>query len=176
MPIHGGGGSGAGGGTPGDPGTNKVWGSNGAGAALGVLPPGFEINYTQITAGVNIVSTTEATPTTIISPGAITFDGSAVRVEFFSYGVVSPAVQGGASVILLFEGATEITRLAVVISPAAVNLEAPVYAAFRFTPTAGSHTYTIAARATSTTGTPTVEAGAGGTATPPPAFVRFTKV
>ena len=141
-------------------------------------PPGFEINYTQITAAVNIASTTEATGTTIISPGAITFDGTAVLVTFYSTAVYTPTSAAGDSVtIALFEGATEIGRFAQLITPASTaQMRWPVCAQLRFTPTAASHTYTVTASANSTTGTPKVDAGAGGTAVQSPAFVRFVKV
>lgn len=141
------------------------------------LPPGFEINYTQITTTVNVSSTTEATPTTVISPGAITFDGTPVIVEFFCPGVVTDTNAATDQLfVCLFEGATEITRLAgcrTVVT--AANAVIPVRAAYRFTPTAASHTYTISAWAQGATAGQ-IQAGAGGTGTLAPAFVRFTKV
>ena len=140
-------------------------------------PPGFEINYTQATATVNIGSTTEATGTTILSPGAITFDGTAVLVTFFSPDVRLPSAAAGNNVIVsLFESATQITRLAVVITPSVTAQGGvPICAQYRFTPTAAAHTYTVTAVASSLTGTPSVGAGAGGTATDAPMFVRFQK-
>jgi hypothetical protein len=156
----------------------KVPVASSAAAGTWAFPPGFEINYTQITAPVNVVSTTEATGTTIISPGAIVFDGTAVLVEFFACTVKSDTSSTGDTTILsLFESSTQITRMAVV---EALSIFAPnnfvVAAKYRFTPTAASHTYTITASTTSTSGTPAVLAGSGGTGGYPPAFVRFTKV
>ena len=163
---------------PTDPGTNKVWGSNGAGSSLGVLPPGFEIGYSQRTTNIAVASTTEASGTTILSPGALTFDGGAVLVEFFAPLVQTPSNAVAAIVIVsLFEGATQVSRLAAAETENTTTAVAAVLTGkLRFTPTAASHTYTVTAFATSTTGTPTVIAGAGGTSTYPPAFVRFTKV
>lgn len=138
---------------------------------------GGEINYTQITAPVNVVSTTEATGTTILSPGALTFDGTAVLVQFFAM-VTTPSSTGAGVTLSLFEGATQITRLAIAFAGASVgNVQniVPVAAFYRFTPTAGSHTYTVTAYAQTTSGTPAVDAGAGGTSGNPPAFIRFTK-
>jgi hypothetical protein len=147
-------------------------------AGAWAYPPGFEINYTQITAGVNVASTTEATPTTIISPGAITFDGTAVLVHFYSPAVKPPTAAAGDFLrVSLYEGATEIGLVAFLQQPASTAQESvPVTGWLRFTPTAASHTYTIGASVNSTTGTPTISAGAGGTATFVGAFVRFTKV
>jgi hypothetical protein len=177
VPFITGGSSGGGGGTPSDPGTNKVWGSNGAGSALGVLPPGFEIGYDQITADVAVASTTEATGTTIITCAAHTFDGAAVVAEFFTSAVQTGTTAGNFVQACLFEGATEIARLFAVVTPVSVALVVGQTAKVRFTPTVGAHTYTVTAFiGAGTSGSPKIEAGAGGTAVQPPAFIRFTKV
>ncbi len=141
-------------------------------------PPGYEINYTQITSTVNIVSTSESSGTSIIAPGAVTFDGAPVLVDFFAAGIIAPNAAAGNLVILsLFEGATQIGRLLELETPVSgSNLRDAAYLSYRFTPSAGSHTYTVTAFASSTTGTPAVLAGAGGTAARVPAYVRFTKV
>jgi len=140
-------------------------------------PPGFEINYTQITSVVNVVSTTEASPTTVIAPGAVTFDGTAVLLHFFSPGVTAPnAAAGDILRISLYEGASELGVIAFLQTSAAQSMSAPISAFLKFTPTAASHTYIIGSSVNTTTGTPHVSAGAGGTATFSPAFVRFTKV
>lgn len=142
------------------------------------LPPGYEINYTQTTSTVNVVSTTEATGTTLLSPGAITFDGAPVLVHFFCPTVqLDTASAGDVMVISMFEGGTQIGRLAVVKTPSVTSaMQNPVSGFYRFTPTAAAHTYTITAAVSSTTSTPSCGAGAGGTATNLPMFVRFTKV
>ena len=149
----------------------------GGGGAGGPSSPGFEINYTQITGNVNVVSTTEATGTTIISPGAITFDGTAVIVEFWAIEIDTSTVGVDQSVtVSLFESATQITRLYSGFTQATASARSTgCYGKFRFTPTAASHTYTITAFASDVTGTPKVVAGSGGTGGKPPAFVRFTK-
>lgn len=146
-------------------------------AALLPFLPGYQLNRTQIISPVNIVSTTEATGTTIISPGAITFDGTEVMVEFFAPLVLSDsAAQGDTATICLFEGATQIARIAVWNTVTTFMQGLPCVGKYCFTPTAGPHTYTITAFATSTTGTPRVFAGSGGTNGYAPAFVRFTKI
>lgn len=139
-----------------------------------VYPPGFEINYTQITASVNITDTSESTATALISPGAITFDGTPVVAEFFTPDLVSPSVAGFV-VVSLFEGATQIGRFCE-LSAGSTQANVPVLARFRFTPTAAAHTYKLTANANSVTGTPLIAAGSGGTAGFMPAYLRFTKV
>jgi len=142
------------------------------------FPPGFEIGYTQITAPVTIASTTEATGTTIISPGALTFDGTAVICHFFAPSCTTDTGAAGDIVVVsLFEGATQIGRLCQTVALiTTTTLKLPLAGFLRFTPTAASHTYTVTAFATSATGSPSITAGASGTGAFVPAFVRFTKV
>lgn len=137
--------------------------------------PGQEIGYDQITGGVTVTSTTEASPTTVIACAAHSFDGGAVILTvFFAYlETVSNAADDG--FITLFEGATQITRLILVDSPSSVsNNDRSQTAQYRFTPTAGLHTYTIGGHKSG--GTFVIGAGAAGTGHYPPSFVRFTKV
>lgn len=152
--------------------------ASGASAGVWAYPPGFELNYTAITAPVNVASTTEATGTTIISPGAITFDGTAVLVHFFTPLITTPtAAVGNVVTVSLFESTTQIGRLCTVTTSATADQNPTGASGFlRFTPTAAAHTYTITAFASSTTGTPAIGAGAGSTGAYVAAFVRFTKV
>lgn len=157
-----------------DPGSGKVVGAG----PTAVFPPGYEIAYAQITAPVNIVSTTEATGTTIISSGSIVFDGAAVMAEFFAPSVLTDTASAGDSVIIsLFEATTQIGRLVLVQTPS-VSAGQSISASgrLRFTPSAGAHTYTVTAKTSSTTGTPKVNAGLGSTGDYVAAFIRFTKV
>ncbi len=161
-----------------DPGTGKVYGSTGAGAAASVYPPGYEIVYAETTASVSVVSLTESASTTILAAANTAFDGTAVVVYFSTPGVSMPTNAAGDSVILsLFDGSTQVTRMA---QPQTPSVTAGAILSgesqYRFTPSAGTHTYSVRAYASSTAGTPQVLAGAGGTATRRPAFLRITKV
>lgn len=134
---------------------------------------GYEIGYDEITAGVNV----GVAATTIIAGSPHDFDGSPVLCEFFCPDLLLPSVAGGAVSIVLFEGATQKVILGVATNAAAVAVRNPFYVAYRFTPSAGEHTYTIKANASSVTGTPAVQAGTGTVPTGlPPAFLRFSKV
>lgn len=138
-----------------------------ASAGTWSYPPGHEIGYDPITAPVTVSSTTEATPTTVIACAQHTFDGGAVLLQVFANYWNGPAA--GNIRLVLFESTTEITRLAF-NGLGQVQLAA----AYRFTPSAGAHTYTIGAFVSGTTGV--VNAGAGGATADNPAFARFTKV
>ena len=128
---------------------------------------GGEIGYDQTTASVVVSSTTESAGTTVITCGAHTFDGAPVMVQFFCVN----AIGGSAGLIVnLFEGSTQIARLLYNNSGSAGVIQC----SYRFTPSAGSHTYKITAYISGSNATLT--AGAGGTAGFSPMFVRFTKV
>lgn len=149
-----------------------------SGSSGGSSSPGFEISYTQITSNAAITDTAEATATALISPGAITFDGSLVLAHFFCPQVTTDTAGAGDFVIVsLFEGSTQIGRLCDTRTVATASTYAGALSGFlRFTPTAGSHTYKVTAFATSATGSPQLTAGNGGTGGFVPAFIRFTKV
>lgn len=153
----------------------QVLGGTGPGYAY---PPGYELGYTAITASVNITGTTDATSTTIITAAAITFDGGEVICEMSAPAVLLPtAAAGNAVIVSLFEGSTQVSRMCKVFTPSVTAQDGvPLLAHYRFAPTAGAHTYIMAAFASSTTGTPQVVAGTGGASTDPPAYIRFLKV
>jgi hypothetical protein len=138
------------------------------------VPPGTEVGYDQITAPVTVSSATEATGTTIITCGAHTFDGSPVLAEFFAPQVTIAAAVDFV-IVSLFEGATQIGRLSDQRNnTAGVTQQIDAVGKLRFTPTAGSHTYTVTAFRNASNGT--VSAGPSGTAQLVPAYIRFTKV
>ncbi len=140
-------------------------------------PPGFQFGYDQITAPVNVVSTTEATGTTVITCAPHTFDGAPVLAHFFAPEATLPSTAANTLACSLFEGATQLGRLTWSASNlSAEQINMPLSGFLRFTPTVGSHTYTVTCFVSATNGTPQVNAGVGGTATFVPAFIRFTKV
>lgn len=138
-------------------------------------PPGFEIGYDQITTAVNIASTTEATPTALISCAAHTFDGGPVLLTVFGW--LQTSTLATIHQITLMESTTEISRIGqLVLASAAVNDYAVTYC-YRFTPSAGSHTYTVSGYTNNSGGTQAIfQGGASGTSAISPAFARFAKV
>lgn len=149
-----------------DPGAGKVLTSAGSGA-IAAYPPGYEIAYAQITSNVSVTGTTAASPTDIgLSSGAITYDGSAVWIEFFS-----PQMSRGSSSItaVLYDGSTQMMNLGQ--DTAAPDHGGPYRV--RVTPSAGSHTYKIMAYVDAGTGTVHADNGAAGNFAP--AYIRVTK-
>jgi hypothetical protein len=139
-------------------------------------PPGFEIGYDQITSTVNVVNTTEGTATTIITATAYTFDGGPVIATFYTTCIILPSTANGNVTVMLNEGGTILSHLAYAqAGSAAASFGYPCMASYRFTPSAGSHTYSVRAFASTTTGTPNISAGVGGSGANAPAGLRFTK-
>lgn len=147
--------------------------SRGTGAAAA----GYEIGYAQVTANVNITDTAEATGTALITCGPFTYDGAPVMAEFFAPAVLPPNVISDAVIFSIFEGSTQLGRIAAFQNQVSGTSEANnVTGRYRFTPSAGSHTYLLCAFVAVTTGTPKIFAGSGGVGGYLPAFLRFTKV
>lgn len=142
-----------------------------------VYPPGFELAYNQITSPVNVASTTEGTPTAIIAGSSQTYENVPYVFEFFAPEIVLPTTTGGTVTILLTEDGTSVGRIQVVQNDITGGQSGiPGCGRLRRTPSAGAHTYAIAAFCSATTGTPSVQAGAGGSGVLVPAFIRATKV
>lgn len=133
------------------------------------------VDYTQFTASVTIASTTEGTPTTIVSASAHSFDGSTlVCVEFFAPGSVCNPVAGSGFILDLYDGGTSLGRIAIVQNPSASSgINVPLFGRRFLTPSNASHTYSVGGWSFSSAN-PVVTAGAGGTTTALPGYIRIT--
>lgn len=143
------------------------------GANLKAAMAGYEFGYDAITSDVTVSATSESSGTTVITCAAHTFDGGPVWAHFFCEETIMGSGASNFLVISLFEGSTQIARLANYFSSLTQTLVTPCNGWFRFTPSAGSHTYSITAYRNNANCT--IKAGSGGTAASPPAFVRFLK-
>ena len=137
-------------------------------------PPGYEWDFDQATSDLNPTATTEGTAQTAVTGNAVTYDGSPVIAHFVCSDAQADASAGAILIVLLYEGATVIGRLAIVQSPTAAGDRKPISPEYRFTPSAASHTYSV--KAYVTTGTGALRAGAGGSGNSAPMFMRITKV
>lgn len=137
-----------------------------------VVPPGYEYDYVEITSAVTVVSTTQATPTTVITGNAVTYDGSTrVKIEaFFPYATI---IAGQSFRLVLWDGSSEVGAMASLVG--STGNSQFTFSAQRFlTPSAAAHTYSI--RAYSSGGTTSAcGAGAGTSGNFMPAFLRITK-
>ena len=132
-----------------------------------------QLSYVEFTAGVTVSSTTEATPTDVVDAAALTFNGSTlVCVEFYSPQVF-PNAASNSLVINLWDGATNLGKIAVVQESAASGLVVvPVLVRRYLTPSAASHTFKI--QAWMSAGTGTIQGGAGGAGNNLPGYIRVT--
>lgn len=134
---------------------------------------GFSVvDYVEFTASVNITATTEGTAQTVVTGGGFTADGTShYLLECFSPGAHPASTVNAVLDIAFFEGATDLGR-AVYVTPTNGQMQTPLYMARRFVPSAGSHTYKVAAWVSSGTGV--VAAGTGG-ANALPGYIMVTK-
>jgi len=137
---------------------------------------GQELNYTQVTSGtINITATAEGSADTLITAGAVSYDGATVIcLEFFAPSATSQATAGNNLIFYLYDGASSVGIIAQYTNPAGATNRRGVYAKVRLTPSNASHTYSI--RATTSAGTGNVFNGAGGSAGAYwPMFIRQTR-
>jgi hypothetical protein len=135
-------------------------------------PPGTELAYNQITAGVNITATVEATAQPVITGSSRTYDGSPILIEINlpSYSTVL----GQFLVLNLWDGATDLGRFGSSSSPVAGSIYNSAALVRRVVPSVGSHAYSLYAWNTAA-GTANLQCGPGGAGTYPPAFIRVTR-
>lgn len=112
-----------------------------------------EIDYVQATSNVNVTGTTASGATTVITGNAHSYDGSTrIKIEFFA-----PTCTPGSQFtdVTVWDGSTD---LGVIIDTVS---EHQIYGVVFYTPSSGSHTFTI--RAFKGSGTSTIYGGSGGT-------------
>jgi len=157
--------------------SGQVLRSAGAAAANAwAYPPGYEVDYVQITAAVSITATTEGTANTVVTGSAISYDGSTiVMIQFYAPYAYTANTANVDMEFWLYDGASSIGRFGEHRSESTNRGLIPINLLRRITPSNASHTYSIrASQGVSTAGS--VGAGAGGAATDFPAFIRITRV
>lgn len=136
-------------------------------ASIGSQAP---LDYVQITSDVTVTGSAYGSPTNVITGTTQAYVASPTLIEFFA-----PRIErttGSTIVIGLYDGTTHICNLAN-YSDGNAGHGVPCYAAYRFTPTAASHTFNI--KAYGSGGNTKVFAGnAGGSDAYAPAFLRVT--
>ena len=126
--------------------------------------------YVELTTSVTVNATVEATPNDVVSAGSVAFDGSTrVRIECYFPRVGTGAVSA-ATVLNLWDGATNLGRLGQPSAGAVVD--EPFLAARYLTPSAASHEYKIRGWRTGADGH--VTAGAGGAGDEIAGYIRIS--
>jgi hypothetical protein len=136
----------------------------------------YEVNYVEFTGNVSPTQTAEASADTVVTAGAVSFDGSTIAiVEFFSPLARAQITSDAKLNFWLYDGSSSIGKLGVINQSGSTHASAgPVYIVRRLTPSNASHTYSI--RATVSTGTALITAGAGGSGNTMPGFIRISKL
>lgn len=131
--------------------------------------PGQEFDFAQITANpTGITATTEGTSQAVIIGNAVYYDGSRVKVSFFV-----PKLTSAASLTATFVVCRDATVIGQVFGGTVNTTTAGIDFDLYDTPAAGAHTYTVKAFVSAST--LTVNAGAGGSGTLVPGWLRVTK-
>lgn len=123
-----------------------------------------QLDYVEITASVTILpANTSANQKVIITGNPIVFDGlTRVRIEAYS-----PVfdVEGSNNLLVdLWDNATDTGRFSQLdLDPNPVDLGVPYYSVLYYTPTAGTHTFSLRGWTTGGGGSASFGAGAGGT-------------
>lgn len=135
----------------------------------------YELDYTQKTSTTTITATSEATANTIVTAAAHTFNGTTIYlIEFFAPYATSGGVANGNMAFYLYDGSSSIGVISLISAEVtSMNAYVAIYGIRRLTPSAASHTYSVRARVSSGTGL--VAAGAGGSGSDSPAFIRITR-
>lgn len=133
------------------------------------------VSHTTRTTNLVTASTTEATGTTVITAPAFTANGvDTYELEFFCPRLtVAANAAGNTCTISIFEGATQIGRIATANAAGTTAIELPIFGKYQLVPTAASHTYTVTA--VHNNAACTLNAGAGGTGVHLPMYFRITK-
>ena len=145
--------------------------------AMPVIPGGtVELGYAEITSSVTISSTTAGSGTTIFSDLSFVSDGSPILVELFSP-QARPSLSADASITvsLYLDGSEQTRTWGRHRTAAGTNGDSkPLNLSRRITPSAGSHTVSVKAYAS--TGSGSFGAGTGTSTTDAPAFLRVSKI
>lgn len=132
---------------------------------------GYEYDYVQKTSNTTLSATSAATANTIVTANAVTFDGStAAVIEFYC---PTTDRSGGATLIALwlYDGSSEVG--AIYYSVAVTTARLGIYASYRLTPSAASHTYSI--RGSVNASSADINAGAAGSGNFMPCYIRIRK-
>lgn len=148
-------------------------------AISNAFPPGYELHYKAFTSDASISSTTEGTPSTIVTADPVYFDGSTEVWIFFSSQCVRTAAGVDSQIVVvgIYEDGTAIGRIGQVRAgtvAAAEAVGAAMNNGVRRTPAAGWRTFSAEGWVT-IAGTAIAQAGTGGVTASVPGYIRIVK-
>ena len=138
-------------------------------AVIETSPVSRTLAYNELTTNVSVTATSEATANTIVTASAITVDGK-TPITITAFTPVTSVGAGSTLTVCLYDGSSSIGFLGY-FNPSGVVFYLPQSFLRRFTPSAGTHTYSI--RAFIDGGTGTIGGGSGGAGANVPAFIKI---
>lgn len=136
---------------------------------------GKELDFVERTSNLSITGTNEGTANTAVTGASVAYDGSTVvEITWYCQAAELSGSANNSIIILLYDGATVLGRLATISNPSASALRQAVCVHRRLTPTNASHQYIIKAYATA--GTANLLCGSGGTGASLPGYMSIKRV
>lgn len=134
------------------------------------------VDYVESAASATVSATTAATANTILTAAAFTPSGTdAYRIEFVAAHVSVAGNAGGNFIVFhLYDGATNLGRIGVLLTTGTTQIDTPVAFSREFIPSNASHTFSI--RAHRQNANCTVVHGAGGADVVFPHILRITRL
>lgn len=135
------------------------------------------LDYVQITSSAAISATSQATATTLITGSAVTYDGATpIYIEAFASSIDYGTNYGATANIHAFLDGSVLSRLQSNQWAGAASTgphDSVMYALHKYTPTAGSHTFSLRGHYTGNASNLNCGTGASGTAAP--AFLQIKR-
>lgn len=143
-------------------------------AAWGQLP--HIVDSATRTTNLSVTATTEGAAQTILTGSGFTADGTTqYLVEFFAGTVIIGTTSGSNCTLVLLDGASVVIgKWCVLGNNSTAGPFGPIFLRYLVTPSAASHTYSVAAFRNASNAT--VDAGSGGSAADPPALLTVTQL
>lgn len=126
-----------------------------------------QVDYAQITSDVTVTGSSAGSPTTCITGNAVTYAAVLHKIEVYTPSVLATVNQQ----VHIWVDSTDLGKVFQVASASGTYVF-PGYGVYFYTPSAGSHTFSV--RAWRSSGTASFSAGAGGANVSLPAFLRIT--
>ena len=134
--------------------------------------PGSELAYTEFTSPVNLTHSAEASADTIVSNGAVAYDGS---TSIYLEAYIPRLNPNGAffASLFFFDGSTSFGSAGDWQTSVGMYEGGILIKSKKLTPSNANHTFSL--RGTSESGTAVVNAGAGGSGNTQPGWLRQVK-
>lgn len=143
------------------------------GAATALSWAKRELDYVETTSTVSVTANTEGTANTVLTGTSQAYTATPIIVHFFCPRAATQATAGAGIVVLLYDGASVLGRLALLTAETNAAQVSPISASYRFTPSAATHQYII--KAFTTAGTASLIGAGGGSSTELPTYMRIER-